>query len=102
MRLFDLNENVTKEITEATWKYRLHLKDVFKKFQDSRINLSQAKSLIAKRIEKFLADEELDDSAEEALNELIALIKKESDVVKIDDLINTLYDIADEHSILVR
>lgn len=102
MRLFNLNESVTKEISEATWKYRLHLKDIFKNFQDEKINLKQAKSLIASRINKFLDKEELDSNAEDALKELVKLISDEGNVEKIDDLINTLYDIADEYSILIR
>jgi hypothetical protein len=102
MRLFDLSNPDNKKITEATWTYRLHLKDIFKNFQDEKINLKQAKILIGKRIKKFLDAEELDSNAEAALGEIVKLINSEDEVVKIDDLINTLYDIADEYSILVK
>ena len=102
MRLFNLTESVTKEISEATWKYRLHLKDIFKNFQEEKIGLKQAKAMISQRINKFLDKEELDSNVEDAMSELVKLINREGEVEKIDDLINTLYDIADEHSILIR
>lgn len=102
MRLFNLNESTTKTVAEATWTYRLHLKDVFKNYQEEKINLKQAKMLIAKRITKFLDNEEIDSNAAEALGEIVKLINQEGEVEKIDDIINSLYDIADEYSILVK
>lgn len=102
MKLFDLSNSVTKEINEVTWAYRLHLKDIFKNFQAEKINLRHAKIQIAKRIEKFIEQHPIDDDAKAALSELVKLIKTEGKVEKIDDLINNLYDIADEYSILVK
>lgn len=102
MRTLNINSNNINKIVEETWTHRLHLKDVFKNFQDEKINLNQAKSLIVTRIKKFIESNEINDNAKLALQGLINVLKSEDDVYKIDDLINNLYDIADEHSILVK
>lgn len=102
MKLFDLNNSVAQAVTEVTWAYRLHLKDIFKNFQSEKINLKQAKSQIAARIERFVTEHPIDDDAKKALLELSKLIKAEDNVDMIDDLVNNIYDIADEYSILVK
>lgn len=102
MKLFDLSETITSQVNEVTWKYRLHLKDIFKNFQAEKVDLRQAKALIAKRIKTFVAEHPIDDDAKDALKSLVQRISAEGNVEKIDDLINSLYDIADEFSILVK
>lgn len=104
MRLFDLSESITQDLNEVTWSYRLHLTDIFKRFQSGKLTLEQATTVIIMRITEFLnSNSTLDDDAKVALKELSNKIKETEDIDQIDDLIgNDLFDIADKYSIQVK
>ena len=104
MRLFNLTEQVTKDLNETSeWNFRLRLKDIFKNFQDQKIDLKHAKAQIASRILSFAKKEtDLGDKVIDSLMALVKKVKDEGDALKIDDLINSLYNIADQNAILVK
>ncbi len=104
MRLFNLSEKVTKDLNEVQWKYRLHVKDIFKSFQAKKVSLKQAKSMIINRITKFVdSSDSLPDDAKESLNDFKKTLNAESDIDIIDQLIGiSFFDIADAHNILVK
>lgn len=104
MRLFNLQETVTKELNEVTWSYRLHLKDVFKSYQAQKISLKQAASIIVKRINQFLNDNDtLPEDAKTAFTDIMNSIANATEIDVIDQLIGiNLYDIADEYGVLVK
>lgn len=103
MRLFNLQESVTNQLNEVTWKYRLHLKDVFKSYQAQKISLKQATSLIVKRLEQFLQNDTLPEDAKSAFTDIMNTIANATDIDVIDQLIGIkLYDLADEYGVLVK
>lgn len=102
MNIINISENITKDLTEGKWEFRLRLKDIFRNFQDQKIDLKHAKAQIASRIAKFVKENPLGDNVKSTLMKLKAKITGEEDAIEIDDLVNSLYDIADDNSILVK
>lgn len=102
MKIIKLSEEITKDLTEAKWDHRLHLKDIFRNFQSDKVDVKHARALIASRIAKFVAGAGISDKAKEALLALKKKISGEGDAIEIDNLVNQIYDIADANSILVK
>jgi len=106
MRLFNLSEQVSQELEQlnekSEWNFRIRLKDIFYNFQNQKIDLKHAKAQIASRIISFVKKEELDDKTENALRDIVKNVKAEGDAMKIDDLINSLFNVADANAILVK
>jgi len=103
MRLFNLSEQVTKEIREkAGPKFTLRLTDIFSNYQDHKIEFNHAKAQISSRINSFIKKEDLKDSTIDSLTTILGKIKQEEDPLKVDDLINSIYTVADANDILIK
>ena len=107
MRLFKLSEDIKKEINKEiddkkNIKFKIVLKDIFYSYQKGKLKLAEAKTKIINRLNVFLKTDKLTQKIKDDINIIIDKVKSENNPEKIDDIINTLYNIADKNDILIK